>query len=245
MFGYLWLEVRRTLRDRRYLILSVVVPLALYLIFTQVFGKQQTYGLNFNAYYLVAMAAFGALGASLSVGGPRLAAERASGWTRQLRVTPLPAAAYVLAKIVTAVMLTLPGIILIELAAVLLEHVTLSLSTAAEIVILLGIGSLPFAALGIIIGLVFDVDSAQNGTTLVFILLAILGGMWLPPSEMPSVMRKIAEALPSYQFAELGWRAIGKQSPGLTHIIVLVAYLVAFGVLAAWAYRRDEAQLAV
>ena len=38
---------------------------------------------------LAGMAAYGAIGGGLFAAGPRLSAERASGWLRQLRATPL------------------------------------------------------------------------------------------------------------------------------------------------------------
>jgi ABC-2 type transport system permease protein len=40
------------------------------------------------------MAAYGMIGASLSNAIP-ISQERASGWTRQLRITPLPASAWI------------------------------------------------------------------------------------------------------------------------------------------------------
>ena len=46
---------------------------------------------------MVAMIAYGAMWAVFSATGPRIAYERAIGWTRQLRVTPLiPVAALAL-----------------------------------------------------------------------------------------------------------------------------------------------------
>jgi ABC-2 type transport system permease protein len=41
---------------------------------------------------MVGLAAFGTMGAVLS-SGARIAAERSTGWNRQLRLTPLPVSA--------------------------------------------------------------------------------------------------------------------------------------------------------
>jgi hypothetical protein len=58
------------------------------------------------------MAAFGAIGAVLMATGPRIAAERQSGWLRQLRLTPLRPGATLAARLVAALALTLPAICL-------------------------------------------------------------------------------------------------------------------------------------
>ena len=51
-------------------------------------------GLPWPVYFLVSMAAYGAIGAAMSQAVP-IATERRQGWARQLRVTPLPGLAYV------------------------------------------------------------------------------------------------------------------------------------------------------
>ena len=96
MTGYLALEMRRALRDVRYLVIAVAMPVGLYLLFAGLFGArgQRAQGLPQPAELMVAMIAYGAMWAVFSATGPRIAHERAIGWTRQLRVTPLsPASA--------------------------------------------------------------------------------------------------------------------------------------------------------
>src|SRR5262245_43324170 len=99
--AYLRLEVRRALRNRRYLVFPVVFPVLLYVLYTSVLPDTASGpidGLPWNVYFLVSMAAYGALGAAMSQANP-IASERRQGWARQLRVTPLPSLAYVAAKV--------------------------------------------------------------------------------------------------------------------------------------------------
>jgi ABC-2 type transport system permease protein len=83
-------EVNRLRRNRRYLLFTIALPVILYLII----GKQgsKAYGVDFAAYYMVAMATFGAFAGALNGNSIRIAEERKVGWIRQLRLTPLPAA---------------------------------------------------------------------------------------------------------------------------------------------------------
>jgi ABC-2 type transport system permease protein len=79
-------EVRRILRSPRFLIFTVGLPLLYFLIFSGIYASD---GGATVVVLMVMMAAFGAISASISVGG-RVAAERHVGWNRQLRLTPLP-----------------------------------------------------------------------------------------------------------------------------------------------------------
>jgi len=104
----------------------------------------------------------------------------------------------------------------------------------------LALGSLPFAALGILIGYVFDADSAQGGMMVTYFGLAILGGLWAPVASFPSVLVTIAHVLPSYHFADLGWRALAGRAPDPVDVAVLLAWAAAFGALVIWRYRAEE-----
>src|SRR4051794_9656342 len=93
---YLRLEMRRLLRNRRTVIFTLVMPAAFFLAFGGGSDYQhQSAGVgNVTAYVMVSMAAYGAMLACTS-GGASVSVERAVGWSRQLRLTPLRPLAYV------------------------------------------------------------------------------------------------------------------------------------------------------
>jgi ABC-2 type transport system permease protein len=243
-FGsYLWLEVRRTLRNGRYVVFTLGFPAGFYLLFTMLYGQQAASGgYDFNTLYMVAMAAYGAMGAALNSNSVALAGERAGGWTRQLRVTPLAPLAYVLAKAAMAVCVALPALALVSLLGVLVHHVHLSGQAWAAYLIATWLGTLPFAALGVLMGYAFDPQSAQGGMMIVYFGLSILGGMWFPYQIMPHAMQVLARALPSYHFASLGWNAVAGRWVGWGNLGVLAAYTAAFAGAALRRYQRDEAR---
>jgi ABC-2 type transport system permease protein len=140
MLRYLLLEIRRTARDRRFVFFTVALPVGFYLLWSNIFTKggdlDSDTGLDAKTYLLVSMAAFGALGASLTTTGARLAAERQSGWLRQLQVTPLRPWAVITAKVLASMCLALPAIVMVGLVAVLTKHVHLSAGEWAAVSIL-------------------------------------------------------------------------------------------------------------
>ena len=240
MAAYLGLEIRRAMRNRRYLIFAIAFPVLFYLLYTGVLiGKNTPSDPAWNAFFLVSMAAYGMIGASLSNAIP-ISQERASGWTRQLRITPLPASAWIATKLAVAYLTSLPSLVLVSLAAVAINHVSLTPTTWLTIVVSLGVGVLPFAGLGLLIGFTFEASAAQGAVTMSYIGLAILGGLWAPVSTFPDTLATIARIMPTYHFANLGWAAIAGFGPDLEDIAVLVAWSAVIFALVAWRYRTTE-----
>nr|MBW4041923.1 ABC transporter permease [Acidobacteriota bacterium] len=106
---YLRLEIRRALRDPKFLALGVAAPVGFYLLFSSIFGGQHRPGqLDAETEIMVAMAAFGAMWAVLSSTGPRIAEERQNGWATQLSAMPIRSSSVLVAKLVSAVLVALP-----------------------------------------------------------------------------------------------------------------------------------------
>jgi ABC-2 type transport system permease protein len=241
MLTYLLLELRRTYRDRRFVFLTLAVPAGIYLLWSNVFGKgghDPASGLSPQVYLMVSIASFGAIGAALTTTGARLAAERQNGWLRQLKVTPLPARAVITAKTIASMTLALPSIVLVALLAIVTEGVSLPVSGWVGLIALMWLATLPFAALGTLIGSLLGADAAQPLTAGCYFLLAILGGLWMPTAQLPGILRAVAHWTPSNRFAELGWDIAAGHAPSGMAGLVLAAWTVVLGAGAILAYRR-------
>jgi len=242
MLRYLLLEMRRMYRDRRFVFFTIAMPVAFYLLWSNIFSKggdvDADTGLDAKTYLLVSMAAFGALGASLTPTGPRLAAERQSGWLRQLQVTPLRPADVITSKVLASMCLALPALILVGLTAALTQHVRLSPGEWAAMIVLMWVGTLPFAALGTLIGSLVGPDAAQPVTVACYFALSILGGVWMSVSILPRTLRHIAHWTPSNRFADLGWSVVAGHTPPASDAYVLAGWTLGLGTLAIMAYRR-------
>jgi ABC-2 type transport system permease protein len=244
MTGFLTLEMRRCLRDVRYLVIAVAMPIGLYLLFTGLFGSngQRAQGLPQPVELMVAMIAYGAMWAVFSATGPRIAQERAIGWTRQLRVTPLTPASALSGKLVTALASALPAMVLVALTAVVSHHVRLGAAQWLALLAAMWAGVLPLALLGLAIGYLAGDDIAFPLTMALYFALGALGGLWMPLSVMPHLMRDIGQALPSDGLAELGWRIAGGQASVPAAILVLAAWTLGSGLVALLAYRLRAAR---
>jgi len=173
-------EIKRLRRNRRYLIFTVGLPVMLYLII----GKQNatSYGVAFKAFYMVAMATFGALSGAFNNNVIRISQERKDGWIRQLRLTPLPANSYVVAKLIASMVTSVPAIALVFILGSVYAGVDMPLWRWVVIAIAIWFGTFIFAALAVAIGYKIDPDSVQPIALVVFFFFSIFGG----PSPAPS-----------------------------------------------------------
>ncbi len=235
---YLRYEVLRTFRNRRFFFLSLGFPLVLYFLIATPNRNESDLahtGLSAPLYFMVGLAAFGAMNAMLS-SGARISGERAVGWNRQLRITPLSVRSYFRAKVVTGYMMAGLTLIGLYLAGTTLG-VSLTGSEWVRMTALILVGLLPFAALGIVLGHLLTPDSigpVMGGLTALF---AILGGTWFPITN--GAMKTVGEALPSYWLVQAAHVAIGGHGWTSTGWAVVAIWTVGAALLARWAYRRD------
>ena len=227
-------ELLRLVRNRRAFIFSLIFPLILFLVIGTS-AKGDAYGVPYKEYYMVAMIAFGATMAVLS-GGARIATDRAAGWMRALRLTPLSVRAYLRAKMASGLFLALISVVLIS-AAGLATGVRMGWGPWLETVALVVVGLLPLGLVGITLGHLGTPESMGPIVGGLSALLSMLGGSWFPLS---GTLESVGKLLPTYWITRAGPLAIqGHAWPG-TAWVVVVAWTAGAAVLAAWAYRRSE-----
>ncbi|MFJ5638554.1 ABC transporter permease [Streptomyces sp. NPDC093223] len=233
MFAYLRLEVRRTLRDAGFVIGGIAMPVMMYLLFTNLGGDDGGY----RTQAMVGMAAYGAVGSALNTGGG-VAEDRAIGWLRQLRVTPMTPRQVVLGRALTGSVTVLPAILAVLVAGGLVNGVRLAPWQWAGIALLLWLGSIPFTLLGL--GNGYGLTAQTTGVTNMAcnLGLAVVGGLWFPISLFPAWLRAVSAYTPTNRFAELGTSVADGHAPALGAVAVLTAWLLAFGSYAVMAYRR-------
>jgi ABC-2 type transport system permease protein len=234
---YLWLEAKRQWRNREILIFRLGLPTAIYLILNAANGDTPPTSPGGR---MVAIAALAAVISGLAA-GPSLGEERANGWLRQLRTTPLRPSAAVAAKIVVAMSFALPAIALVAAAAGLVgdnQGTALGWAESIKLVGLMWLATMPITAIGALIGLTFGGEAAHGATTLAFVVLWLAGGIFTPPSQMPDLLAAISRALPSWGVVQVGESVAAGRSLSASALVVLAAWTVGAGGLAALAWRR-------
>ena len=241
------LEVRRLLRNPRTLIFALVLPVLLFLwIGTRSIYKHEPDGYgNVSAFLMVSMALYGACLAT-TAGGARVSIERAQGWSRQLRLTPLSPAAYIAIKMLTAMVLGLASVVAVFVVGkisgapqMLPGHGYLWIVTG----LCVWIGSLVFAAFGLLIGYLMPSESVMQFLGLVMVVLAFAGGLFYPLNQAPHVLQELAQYTPLYGLNELVHAPLLGGSIHVAWVANAVAWLVIFAGGAMWRMRQDTARV--
>ncbi|MFE7165961.1 ABC transporter permease [Streptomyces sp. NPDC057616] len=234
MFDYLRLEVRRTLRDVGFVVGGIAMPVLMYLLFTNLGASDGSWKTG----AMVGMAGYGAVGCALNTGGG-VAEDRAIGWLRQLRVTPMTSRQVVVGRTLTGSVTVLPAILAVLAAGGLVNGVRLEVWQWAAIAALLWLGSVPFTLLGLGNGYRLTGQTTGVANMACNLGLAVLGGLWFPITLFPGWLRALSEYTPTNRFAELGTSVAEGHAPAIGAITVLTLWLLAFGSYAVLSYRRS------
>lgn len=234
-------ELKLLSRSPDFLAISMAFPVVFFLVMSEVFGGGRIGPVDMITYMMISMAAFGVISGSLNIGA-RVALERRSGWNRQLRLTPLPGWSYVASKVAVSMVMVLPTALLILLAGFLVKGVTLEVVQWGQILAAIWLGSLPFAVLGVLIGMAVKPETVSAITVASFLLLAMFGGLWMPVEVLPGFMAGLARALPSFWLADQARELIGGGSVSLPGLLVAAAWFAGASVLVVASYRRDAAR---
>jgi ABC-2 type transport system permease protein len=231
-------EVKRAFRNRGFFIFSFGFPLILYYLIAGPNRNVHDFGgtgVAAPVYYMAALASFGTMASMISTGG-RISGERQVGWTRQLRISPLPARAYFRAKLLTAYTMACVSMLLLFIAG-LTMGVSLPARTWLEMVGLILIALLPFAALGIFIGHMLSVDAIGPVNGGLVSLLALVSGTWFPITH--GFLYDVGRFLPSYWLVQAGRVAEHGHAWTALAWVVVIGWTVVLAAGAVFAYRRD------
>jgi ABC-2 type transport system permease protein len=240
---YFGLELGRQLRNARALIFTFAVPIVLLLLFGSIYGHEydKAAHLQWVVVTTIQEAAYGAMMSSLSQAF-QIVNERSVGWNRQLRITPLSGTGYMVTKVAATLAVALVAIVVVFLVGIVFLHA--SLSPLGWILAALGlwIGIIPFALIAILIGQFAKPSFAQPLFMVVFLGLAILGGLWIPLDIFPAWVSNIAQAVPSFWLNKVGQMGASLSGNILDPALVLGAWTIVFAGLITWRYRRDSAR---
>jgi ABC-2 type transport system permease protein len=194
-------EFLRTVRMVESTFFIVVLPTVLYLMFGALssFGDSPVGHGNTAAYNMTAMTVYGATMATSVVAGSA-ALERQQGWGRQLGLTGLTGAGYMVGKVLVALGIALLPIVVVYTAGALtgarFEEAWMWAASGA----LALLGAIPFALYGLAAALLFRSEAAVSAASGLLVVLAFFGNLFMP---LNGPLLEIARFTPVYGIAAL------------------------------------------
>jgi ABC-2 type transport system permease protein len=236
------IELLRMLRNRRTVIFTLVLPAALALSFGgQKNGGDAAGSGNVAAYILVSMALYGAA-LTAAATGSMVALERALGWSRQLRLTPLNPVAYIVTKALVALFMGGLAITAVNVVGIVMGKAEMPVHIWIASALLGLVCTLTFAALGVFVGYVVPGENAMQILGPGLALLSFLGGLFIPLDTYVGWVRDIAYWTPMYGVAEVVRAPLTHELPWYA-VVNALAWLGIFVAGAAWRMSKDTARV--
>ncbi|HEY8012086.1 MAG TPA: ABC transporter permease [Rudaea sp.] len=230
-------EFLRVLRTPAFAIPSLMFPPLFYLLFGVLLNRNSAAA----AHYLFATySVFGVMAPGLFGFGVGVAIERERGWLALKRVAPMPPGAYLLAKMIMAMLFALIIYVILAAMAYTLGGVRLQLAQWLLLGLITTFGVLPFCALGLLIGSRVNAAAAPAIVNFIYLPMAFLSGLWMPLSMLPEFIRNIAVLWPPHHLAQLALAASGREYMGgaFGHLVFLAAFTaICFAIARRWLAR--------
>ncbi|MDQ2728500.1 MAG: ABC transporter permease [Actinomycetota bacterium] len=234
------LEVRRLLRNRRTVLFTMVLPVVFFLIFglNGSYADQRNGHGNGSASVMISMALYGAILATTS-GGAMVSIERAAGWSRQLRLTPLLPAAYIAVKMLTALVLGLSSVVAVYVVGIIVGRPSMPVHLWIITGLSVWIGSLVFAAFGLFMGYLLPTENVMQILSFALVLFAFGGGLFIPLDQFSHALQTVAKFTPLYGLNQLVHAPLLGATVALSWVINIVVWLAVFTGGAIWRFRQD------
>lgn len=231
-------EFVRIFRSPTFLIPVLLIPPIVYALFGVAFINSFDYDnvvdftrMDLLKLMFVNLSVFSILGPTMVSLGTFMALERESGLLTFRRALPMPAYAPLLAKSLFAMLSILALMAILTVEAIVFAGLELSFMSYAGIWLVCIFGSLPFAAMGLYLGVRLSGSSANGVVQGVYMGMAMIGGLLFP---LPDGFAWVALFSPAFYLSQLGFSVAGMEaafSPYLP-VSLLGGITVLFGWLA-------------
>lgn len=241
---FLGVELKRLFRNASVVVFTLIFPIAM-LIMIGLPNKHTSIssvpvsqgGMSAAVPIMISMAVYGAMVAS-TMTGVSVAAERAQGWSRQLRLTPLNPIVYILVKAICG--LALGGIaVLITLIVGAALGITAPLGNLVAAGVLAWLSSIMLTSLGLAVGYAFPAQNAMRYLGPILPILSFMGGLFVPLAILPEGVQTAAKFTPLWGIANLSQSAVIGVAPDGWSVVNLIVWFLIFTGLAVLMFRRD------
>jgi ABC-2 type transport system permease protein len=230
--------LRAILREPTALFFSVLMPVGFYALFTSVFGMQQPgAGLPYAAVSLATYGTFGVVSVMLLNPGIGVAEDRTRGWLRVKMVSATPIGVSLAARVVAALPYSLGVVVAMSAVSLLIAGPVLDVGTWVRLVVVLVVGSLPFALFGLAVGFSTSSRAAAAILNAVLFPMVLASGLWIPLELMPRWLQAVAPYLPTYHLAALAQAQL-TGAPAFGHLLAVLLTTAVGALVAGAAYRN-------
>ncbi len=229
---------------------TVIFPVIFLFLFAGLFGNETIEGLGVEVatYYVPGIITLAVVSATMVSLTMNLVVARESGRLKRFRGTPLPVPAFIGGRVGNAIVVSLMMVVIVTALGAIFFGVEIPTTTLAGVLVTLAVGAFAFCSLGFALSSVIPSEEAAPAITNATVLpLYFISGVFIPETEIPDGVLRVADLFPIRPFFEAFFAAFDPTTTGVGiewgHLGVVAVWGVAGLLIAArrfrWAPRGD------
>ncbi|MEM9967916.1 MAG: ABC transporter permease [Pseudomonadota bacterium] len=208
------------------------VPTVLFPAMLYAFFGAQSGGGSWAANAMASFSIYAVLGVGFFQFGVSVAQDRESAFATWQRILPGHRAMPWIARVLASLVFVSLAVCLVIVVAHAMVDLTISASSWSRLALVCLFATIPATLMGIALGSVTSASAAVPIANLIFLPLAYLGGLWVPPMLMPVWVATISTWTPTRAMGELGWAAVNSTALQPVHIYIILGWTtIALGII--------------
>jgi ABC-2 type transport system permease protein len=178
---------------------TVMLPVLFLLIFNLIFGNEEIeeLGINTSTYYVPAIVTLGVISATMQSLAVSLTVDRENGILKRGRGTPLPSWVFFAGRVGNALVVSVLLLSVVTALGALLWGVEVPWDHLPAVLVTLAVGAAAFCCLGVAItAAIPSEDAAAPITNFAVLPLYFLSGVFIPETEIPDDVLRVADLFP-------------------------------------------------
>ena len=190
---------------------TVLLPVIFLFIFATIFGSdeiEELGGIKTTTYYVPAIITLGVVSATAQSLAISLTVDRENGILKRSRGTPLPSSIFIAGRIGNAIVISVLGLVVVAVLGRIVYDVEIPWDRLPAVLVTLAVGASSFCCIGVAMTAIIPSEDAAPAITNALLLpLYFLSGVFIPESEIPDGVLKVADIFPIRHFFEAFFEA--------------------------------------
>lgn len=233
-------ELMDVTKRKSIFIFSIFLPVIFFIIFSSMTQlPDEEMQKFFVRDYMLSMTTFSLTSFALFTFPVEMINDKKEGWSRALFRTPLQPFIYYVCKIIKIMMMYMIAIAVVFFVGRFYKGVEMSFMEWIGCYTALLFGGFIFLTFGLLLAQFKDTQKMSVLANVLYLGLAMLGGLWFPVMTFPDWLKPIAYATPTYHFKNIAAGLFSVHYP-YHSIGIMLLYGAVFVILAMWIRKRTE-----
>lgn len=221
-------------------IMSILMPVIFFLIFSSLTKGGSVNETKFlTRDYLLSMTTFSLTSYAMFTFPLEMLNDKKEGWSKSLFRTPLSPLLYYACKVLKIMAMFMLSIVIVFTVGHFFRGVDMTAYQWVISGLCLLFGGMIYLTLGVLLSQFNDAQRMSTVSNILYLGLAMLGGLWFPVMVFPSWLKPVAYLTPTYSFKNLAAGLFQDHYP-YQSIVILLIYGVLFTSAALWIRKKSE-----